>query len=106
MTQMVIPENQSKIERAFEDFHAKHPEVYLALVDVTRDLKNRGHRRLGIGMVYEVVRWQSMVGHIAGPFKLNNSYRSYYSRRIMEREPDLGGIFNTRELAVPHHRVP
>ena len=31
-------------------------------------------------------------------FKLNDHYTSRYARLIMEREPDLRGIFRTRKL--------
>lgn len=37
MTQHVIVGNQSKIEQSFQDFYAKHPEVYDDFVILTRD---------------------------------------------------------------------
>jgi hypothetical protein len=37
---------------------------------------------------------------------LNNNFRSYYSRLIMEREADLAGVFKTRKLGVSSHLVP
>jgi hypothetical protein len=106
MTQMVIPTNQSKIEAAFVKFHTQHPEVYYELVRLARKAKARGHDRIGIGMLYEVLRWNYLVDHIDATPKMNNNYRAYYARLIMDREPDLAGIFNTRELAVPHHVAP
>ena len=32
----------------------------------------------------------------ASEFKLNNNYRSFYSRLLMEQEPELAGYFETR----------
>ena len=107
MTQHVLPLNRSKIEQAFLQFHADNPLVYDELVALAKDLRSRQYDTLGIGMLFEVLRWRRMK-LVAGndyDFKLNNNYRAYYARLIMEREPDLAGVFNTRELGVPHHQV-
>jgi hypothetical protein len=81
---------------AFEAFHATNPHVYRALVQLARDLKNRGHERIGIGMLFEVLRWQAALVTSDSGFKLNNSYRAYYARHIMDTVPELDGIFETR----------
>lgn len=107
MTRHVNPENQSVIEAAFVKFHADHPEVYTDLCEIARDLKRRGYQRFGIKTVYEVARWRSMIRR--GPkdkFKLNNNFTAYYARKIMEQEPDLRDVFQTRRLAVASHIVP
>jgi hypothetical protein len=90
------------IEEAFWRFHELNPHVYARLVQLARDLKARGRRRIGIGMLFEVLRWHhlSTVGDADG-FKLNNNYRALYARLIMHREPDLAGVFHTRELTSP-----
>ena len=99
----------SPIERAFWEFHAANPHVYDRLVHLTRDLMRRGRRKIGIGMLFEVLRWHhlSTVGDADG-FKLNNNYRSYYARLIMSIEPDLDGIFEIRRLhaAEPFDQQP
>lgn len=88
------------LQDQFEDFHDLNPWVYSDLVILTRDLVNRGHRRVGIGMLFEVLRWQRMMStqDNASGFKLNNNYRSRYARLIMDNEPDLRDVFETREL--------
>jgi hypothetical protein len=107
MTQRTFPSNQRKIEEAFREFHAAHPEVYAELVRVSRRLRNQGWESFGIATVYEVARYKSMVGDLSGKRpKLNNNYRAYYSRLIMEREGDLSGVFKTRELTIPSHIAP
>lgn len=93
----------TSIEADFEAFHAANPWVYTALVRLARDLVERGHRRIGIGMLFEVLRWQWAMSTVdeASEFKLNNSYRSRYVRRIMANCPDLDGVFETRTLTAP-----
>lgn len=87
------------IQRDFEKFHKRHSWVYDELCRLARELQDRGHRHCSIGMLYEVVRWQEYRRTIdAGGFRLNNNYRSRYARLIMDREPDLAGFFEIREL--------
>lgn len=88
------------IEEAFLNFHQANPWVYRALVQLARDMVRRGRRRIGIGMLFEVLRWQWTLGTVdpASDFKLNNNYRSRYARLIMATEHDLGDVFETRVL--------
>lgn len=82
-------------------FHGRHPEVYAGLVYLARQARRRGAQRLGIGMIYEVLRWETMMGADVPseePFRLNNNMRAYYARFIMETCPDLAGIFTTRAV--------
>jgi len=96
---VAVPSSDS-IESAFRAFHEVNPWVYTALVRLARDLHNRGRDRIGIGMLFEVLRWQHAIASTdqASDFKLNNNYRSRYARMIMRTEPDLDGIFELRRL--------
>ena len=87
----------SKAERAFTRFHEANPSVYTELVAMADELQQAGRERIGIGMLWEVLRWQRFRTS-GGEFKLNNSYRSWYARIIMENEPRLDGIFQLREM--------
>jgi len=92
-------DRERTIDEAFAEFHTAHPEVYRHLVRLARQAQQAGHDRIGIGMLYEVLRWETMVGDLTGTtFKLNNNFRSRYARMIADRERGLGDIFETREL--------
>lgn len=101
--QLLFPDDEDTIEAQFMRFHADHPNVYRRLVALARILKERGHRHLGIGMLWETIRYEHMAGlpDAAETFKLNNNYRSRYARMIMAREADLSEIFELRELKTP-----
>lgn len=105
MTQQLTLPVQSKIERAFWEFHAAHPEVYEELRQLALDAKRRGRDRLGMKMLFEVVRWNRLLRTGDRGFKLNNNFTAYYARLLMEREPELRGMFETRKLGVPSHVV-
>lgn len=87
------------IERDFWEFHQRNPHVYVRLVELAREARAAGARKLGIAQLFEVLRWtHSVATRDWSDFKLNNNYRSYYARLIMQREPELDGIFETRQL--------
>lgn len=90
----------SKLDQDFAQFHRDNPLVYDALVRLARQAKARGHERIGIKMLFEVVRWEMFLktSDAASDFKLNNNYTSRYARLIMASEPDLAGIFFVRDL--------
>lgn len=84
---------------AFASFNLENAHVYPRLVGLARDLISRGHSKIGIGMLFEVLRWEHMMeADDPSGFKLNNNYRSLYARMIMELEPDLDGLFELREI--------
>lgn len=83
----------------FERFHAANPHVYKELARLARQAVARGRTRVGIGMLWEVLRWYFWLetkGDVE--FKLNNNYRSRYARLLMNQEPDLRGLFEVRGL--------
>ena len=90
--------DDDSLDARFTRYHRDNPHVYEALVTMTRDLVDAGHRRLGIAMLFEVLRWRSMLQTSGDPFKLNAAYASRYARKIMAENPDLDGVFELREL--------
>lgn len=86
------------IQESFEEFHAANPHIYDEIVRMAREWKKVGKKKLGIGMVFEVLRWNTAITTKTQDFKLNNNYRSRYVRLIEEQESDLVGVFRTREL--------
>lgn len=90
------------IEDRFNDFHQAHPEVFTQLVRLAREWMSVGHARLGIATLFEKLRWEWHVAGLADRdgYKLNNSYRALYARKIMAENPELDGLFETRSLAT------
>ncbi len=89
------------LEERFADFHQAHPEVYIALIQLTKQAKRAGARRLGIAMLFEVLRWEWILSRLPAAneaWKLNNDYKSRYARLIMQNEEWAAGMFETRRL--------
>lgn len=90
------------IQEQFEAFHKANPWVYRRLVSQARTLTAKGYQHLGIGMLWEVLRFgHMMTSDPSSDFKLNNNYRSRYVRLIIKQEPDLSEAFELRELQTP-----
>lgn len=99
-TALAAVDAPSTLQGQFLQFHETNPMVYEALVQLARQLVERGQRKVGIGQLFEVLRWQVSMSTLdpSSDLKLNNNYRSRYARLIMEQEPDLADAFELREL--------
>ncbi len=94
-------ETRASIDERFLRFHDEHPEVYDLLLSLTRRARSLGRRHIAIEMLWQVLRWSSLVDGLDDPvekYKLNDHYRSRYARLIMSENPELDGIFRTRAL--------
>ena len=89
------------IEARFQSFHAEHPEVYRQLRKMALSLVHRGYTHIGIGMLWETLRYHSMLGSRpdeAEAFRLNDNFRSRYVRLLTDQEPELAEVFELRRL--------
>ena len=83
----------------FEWFHESNPHVYRNLRALALGMRRqRGKKRVGIKMLYEVLRYQYDIQTTGQEFKLNNNYTAYYARLLMAQEPELAGLFEVREI--------
>ncbi|MGW2022035.1 hypothetical protein [Streptomyces decoyicus] len=87
------------IQAQFEVFHQLNPWVLQALESLTGDyLKRVGQARVGIGMLFEVLRWRYAAATAGDEFRLNNNFRSRYVRLLIERHPEWAPAFEVRAL--------
>lgn len=94
------------LEEQFALFHQANPHVYQALRQLAIQLAQRGHRRIGIKMLFEVLRWQYALrtDDPNSEFKLNNNYTSFYAR-LLDQEPELNGRFELRTQTWQQHEI-
>lgn len=86
------------MKQKFKAFHGEHPEVYSKLETLAQEWFDAGHTHCGIGMLYEVVRWQTGLGAHDERYRLNNNHRAFYARRLRKRHPNWPkGFFETRK---------
>jgi len=71
--------------------------VYRELVRMARELRAKGHERIGIRMLWEVCRWSRMLQiDRVGDYLMNDHFTAPIARLIMQQEPDLAGVFEIR----------
>ena len=94
--------NIGKLEIAFWNFHHDNPVVYQYLIRfATEWRKRRGlNAKLGIGALFERVRWEVYLGEQEHDFKLNNNNRASYARLMMRDELSLQNIFQLRRQRI------
>lgn len=96
LTPLAAGDEALPLDERFERFHQLNPQVYLALRAMAVAMLEAGVRRYGIAGLFEVLRYEHVLRTRGEEFKLNNSFRAFYARRLMEREPRLDGFFETR----------
>ena len=84
----------------FEDFHAHNPQVFAELEKLAQVMIAKGRKKIGIGLLFEVLRWEFYMNtdDPNSEFKLNNDYRSHYSRLLIERNPEMANVLELRRL--------
>ncbi len=87
-----------KIQADFERFHEQNPKVLERLEDMARRWFAEGHQSIGIGMLWEALRWFTGIETQGDAFRLNNNYRSRYVRLLIERNPEWADRFQVRAL--------
>ena len=93
---------QGTIQECFEEFHRLNPWILSHLTTMTSDLLERGREKIGIGMLWEVLRHQVLLTIDPGSeFKLNNNYRSRYARLMILQNSKLEDVFEIRKLRSP-----
>lgn len=93
------PNEMRRIDRAAASFHAENPHVMAQLIEIAREARARGVKRIGIKLLFERLRWLAAVRTDGDKYQINNSYTSWYARRIMQVD-GLAGLFETRNS--PH----
>jgi hypothetical protein len=81
----------------FQAYHLAHPETYRFFIAIAREAKRRGIDHGSIKALIEYGRWETSYDFSLGS-GFSHDFQSIYSRLIMEREPDLRGFFEIREL--------
>lgn len=89
---------ETTIQDQFVNFHRLNPWVLDALESLTADYLSGGAKRVGIGMLFEVLRWRYVRATEGDEFHLNNNFRSRYVRLLIERHPEWSPAFEVRTL--------
>lgn len=93
----VEPKPRKTIAERFSEFMQRNPHVYTEMVRLAREAKAAGRVRCGAKELWEVARWQIGLRTAGGEFKLDNTLCAPMARLIVENEPDIAHMFETRK---------
>lgn len=86
----------SDIDARFQEFHAEHPEVLVDLERLAQAALAKGCKRLGVKCLWEVLRYER--GLAGNPLSMPNELTSRFARVLIERNPRLQAVIETRTL--------
>lgn len=89
---------RNSLELKFAEYHAANPHVYELVIKFALEAHDAGRDHYGIAAIFERVRWHLNIETRGDEFKMNNNYRAYYARKLMNEYPIFNGMFRTREL--------
>lgn len=91
-----LADPRSPIERRFADFHARNHHILRELERRALALYHRGVTRISIALLWESMRYDALVRSDSRDYRLNNDYRALYARLLIDRNPQLAGVIETR----------
>jgi hypothetical protein len=79
-------------------YHKTNPHVAREIIRRARLLKRTGHKKIGIALIVEAMRYDYALktADPSSQFKISNDYRAYYARYCMEITTDLPGFFKIK----------
>jgi hypothetical protein len=80
----------------FEIFHRDNPRIYYLIRNIAFDLKSSGFKKCSMGAIFHKIRWEYCIQTKGEKYRLNNNFTRYYSRLLMQQEPELEGFFEVR----------
>ena len=88
------------IHEKFVEYHEKNPHVLVELMRLADDLWRKGRKRIGLQLLFEVCRYNSMIraDDPNSQFKINNNYAAHYARLMLDQRPDWATFIETREI--------
>ena len=86
------------LNEKFKRFHSRNPHVYLALINLVKEVRATGKERVGIEMLMNQLRWNSFITTNGEDYKINQNFASRYARLIIAVHPEWDGMFEFRQL--------
>ena len=92
------PATLSPLDEKFWAFHNANPQVYLQIEKYAQRAYRHGIRKIGMKMIFELLRWDMLFSTNSEDYKLNNSYTSRYTRILLEKHPEFSDMFEIRGI--------
>lgn len=86
----------SRLRQKWERFHSENPHVMDAIHRVADEQRQAGYRRISMNRIFEILRADPRFFTDDKPWKLNNTYRSFYARELIRRDRRFDELIEVR----------
>ncbi|MDO8357256.1 MAG: hypothetical protein Q7U76_12770 [Nitrospirota bacterium] len=95
----VQPTIRNELERAYRKWRDSNQKAYDLYVRFAKEALHCG-KRFSISLLTERIRWEAKMtmGKDEEGYRINNNFRAYLARDLMEQCPELIGIIETRTI--------
>lgn len=87
---------KTDVGRRVVQFDWNNKNIYKLFKSCAIKAKQAGHTKYSANGIFEFIRWNLTVDK-RGTFKMNNTYRSYYARKLMAEQKRFEGFFEIRK---------
>lgn len=99
---IVNPKVESRrIQDRFEAFDRANPHVWQAIQRLAQDFLQRKFRRISINMIFELLRCDYSMKTGGDDYKLNNTFRALYARKLDAQPWMPAGTIEIRTRRTP-----
>lgn len=82
----------------FNKYDAENPQVYEMFKRFALEMLSKGHKRVGHGIIFGRIRYETAITTVGDPFKINENYGAYYARKFVSEHPQYADAFTFRKL--------
>tara|TARA_R110002020_G_scaffold36139_5_gene108766 strand:- start:349 stop:681 length:333 start_codon:yes stop_codon:yes gene_type:complete len=87
----------TKLQQHWISCRKSNPWLLPKLAEMAFELKKSGYENYSINSLFEALRWETRHSTNDCGFKVNNNYRAFAARDLMEKYPSLKGFFRLRK---------
>ena len=88
---------RSRIGKRAIEFDIDNPKIWELFLRFAREMARSGRNKYSVNMIFERIRWHTIVETKGKNFEINNDFRAYYARKIMAIHPEFRGFFTLRK---------
>lgn len=98
--ELVTPTYEPKltIDQRWALWKAANPWVLPFVESLAANLIAKGHKRIGVKQLWEVLRYSYDANTVGDPFRANNDFTSRASRDLLEMHPEWSDYIEIRAL--------
>ena len=83
----------------FQKFDRENPKVWELFKQFAEQVLSTGLTSYSAYALLERIRWRRDVETTGDTFKVNNNFKPFYARKLMDEDPRFVGFFRLRRMA-------